>query len=135
MTDNGSDPLPRSQVFSLEPQVPTLVRVRRWAAQELADLSDDELGDVLLVVTELITNAFDHGQMPAQVRLQRSTQPCFVRIEDEDASPDRPTLGRSRLSDTRGRGLIIVDRLAKDWGVISHPVGKTVWAEITCETP
>lgn len=30
----------------------------------------------------------------------------------------------------RGRGLIILDALCIDWGVIPAPFGKSVWAEV-----
>ncbi|MCE6995513.1 ATP-binding protein [Saccharothrix sp. S26] len=106
--------------------------VRRWTAEALTDLTDDELDDCLLVVTELVSNAYDHGLPPCRLRLFRSLDPCFVRIEVDDASPDRPVLGHSRISDLRGRGIMIVDRLCKDWGVTSHADHKTVWAELTC---
>ena len=96
-------------------------------------MAADELDDILLVVNELVSNAFDHGRSPRRMRLRRSTEPCFVRVEVDDTSPGPPTLGSSRLGANRGLGMVIVNRLAKDWGVTHSLNGKTVWAEITCE--
>lgn len=56
-----------------------------------------------------------------------------IRVVD-DSSPKRPILGHSTIGQTRGRGLLIVDRLSTDWGVIPNVVGKTVWAELPCDT-
>ncbi|RAS65870.1 anti-sigma regulatory factor (Ser/Thr protein kinase) [Lentzea atacamensis] len=125
--DNSGD-----LVLDLDERVPAMVTVRRWAADALADLSDEVLGDVLLVVTELVTNAYDHGLFAREVRLLRISEPCSVRIEVDDSSPEQPVLGRSRIDRHRGRGLVIVDRLSKEWGVIPNVVGKTVWAEVSC---
>ncbi|MER5262261.1 ATP-binding protein [Actinosynnema sp. NPDC002837] len=110
--------------------VPSLVR--RWTAQVLADLTGEDLDDCLLVVTELVSNGHDHGLPPRSLRLSRSLEPCVIRIEVDDASPEHPVLGRSRIGELRGRGVMIVDRLAKDWGVVAHADHKTVWAELTC---
>ncbi|XVS62242.1 ATP-binding protein [Actinosynnema sp. CA-299493] len=118
--------------FDLAEDVPPLAAVRRWTAGTLADLTEDEVDDCILLVNELVSNAYDHGAGPRAVRLRRSPNWSHVRIEVDDTSPDQLTFGRSRLGPTRGRGLIIVDRLCKDWGVDLHPGGKTVWAELAC---
>lgn len=101
----------------------------------LPEVTCDELEDVLLVVNELVSNAYDHGRSPRRLRLHHSSEPCFVRAEVDDASPELPTPGRSRFGAGRGRGMVLVDRLAKDWDVTPGTSGKTVWAEITCEPP
>ncbi|WP_157529019.1 ATP-binding protein [Nocardia sp. NRRL S-836] len=97
------------------------------------DVGDDELDDILLIVTELVSNAIDHGTSPYVLRLFQSGAPCHVRVEVDDTSTDLPVLGTSRLRGDRGRGMVIVNQLCKDWGVMPGPEGKTVWAEITCE--
>lgn len=119
-------------VLSLREQVPELVTARRWAARRLADLTDAELGDVLLVATELVTNAYDHGAPPREIRMMRLIEPCAVRIEVDDSSSQLPVKSQSVIGRPRGRGLVIVDKLAEDWGVIPNVVGKTVWAEVSC---
>lgn len=57
-----------------------------------------------------------------------------MRTEVDDSSPVPPGLDHSTIRPSRGRGLVIVDRLSKDWGVIPNVVGKTVWAEVSCQT-
>lgn len=130
---SGDDEPPDStdeMVLDLGERVPPLVLVRRWAAEALADLTGDELGDVLLVATELVTNAYDHGRCARELRIRRLGESCAVRIEVADYSPALPTLGRSTINPSRGRGLVIVDKLSKVWGVIPNVIGKTVWADV-----
>ncbi|QFZ24421.1 hypothetical protein EKG83_22400 [Saccharothrix syringae] len=111
---------------------PPLVRVRRWAGEVLSDLAGDELDGCLLVVTELVSNAYDHGQAPRTVRLHRTPRSCFVRVEVDDAAFGEVVVGRSRLGAQRGRGMVLVVNLSTAWGVDRHERGKTVWAEVPC---
>ncbi|PSL52052.1 anti-sigma regulatory factor (Ser/Thr protein kinase) [Saccharothrix carnea] len=127
-----SDDPATTVALPLDEDVPPLAAVRRWAAEALVGLTEDELDDCRLVITELVSNAYDHGVGPRAVRLRCSADRGVVRIEVDDASADDLTYGRSRLGPNRGRGLVIVDKLAGTWGVERHPGGKTVWAELPC---
>ncbi|GGS30272.1 hypothetical protein GCM10010171_24740 [Actinokineospora fastidiosa] len=105
-----------------------VAEVRRWVTRELPELEGTQLlGDIQLVVTELVGNAYEHADRPFRLRLVRPGAHS-VRVEVDDPSPDPPALGRSRFGDIRGRGLIIVDALAVTWGVEPGSSGKTVWA-------
>ncbi|WP_170166587.1 ATP-binding protein [Lentzea atacamensis] len=126
----GDSPRPRS--LDLD-EVQDVAAARRWTSAVLSGVTDDELDDILLVVDELVSNAFDHGLSPRLMRLHRSEEPCLVRVEVCHASTQVPVLGRSRLGGHQGRGMLIVNRLAKDWGVTLVPHGKTVCAEVECE--
>lgn len=117
-------------VLDLDARSPPLAAMRRRMADALADLSRRELHAVLLVATELATNAYEHAWFPCQIRLWRFRQAGFVRIEVDDVSPYPPVLGRSRLGETRGHGLRLVEHFATRWGMNSRSVGKTVWAQI-----
>ncbi|UOX93003.1 ATP-binding protein [Amycolatopsis sp. FBCC-B4732] len=114
---------------------PVLVEVRRWASRTLVLVDDTHLGDVLLVVTELVTNAYDHGRGPLEVRMDYAPGPCRVRIEVDDNSLDHPVLRVASPHGRRGRGMVLVDKLAAGWGVSENRAagGKTVWAEVTCD--
>ncbi|ROP42695.1 ATP-binding protein [Saccharothrix texasensis] len=118
--------------LDLTDETPPLVGIRRWVGEVLSGLSDDELEDCLLIVTELVSNAYDHGEAPRRVRLRRSSQPSVVRIEVDDAADDEVVLGRSRFGSDRGRGMMLVEHCSTRWAVDRHEHGKTVWAEIDC---
>lgn len=127
--DQGSRP---AELGLLPMEVPPLADLRAWAAAELPALGPDHLSVVLLVCTELVTNAYEHALSPLRVTVRWAGSPCRVRVEVADGSTAALTPGRSRFDEDRGRGLILVDRLATEWGVLDNPGGKTVWAEIEC---
>jgi anti-sigma regulatory factor (Ser/Thr protein kinase) len=111
---------------------PPLAQIRQWLATVLADLAEDLLQDLMLVCTELVSNAYDHACSPRRLRVHRSRDRDALRVEVDDGSPDRlPVAGKSRLGAFRGRGLIMVDNLSgRRWGTHLGVEGKTVWAEL-----
>ena len=115
---------------------PVLVQVRRWASRTLEGVDDAHLGDVLIVVTELVTNAYDHGGGPSEIRMGFTPRPCLVRVEVDDGSPAHPVVANPSLTTPGGRGMLIVEKLSAAWGVRERrdTGGKTVWAEIACDT-
>ncbi|MDX3658933.1 ATP-binding protein [Streptomyces sp. ID05-26A] len=132
----GDDPPDRTRVLGLDRDVADIAAVRHWARSALPGVDEDDLGDVLLVITELVSNVHDHAAFPAQVELRWSPRPRLVRIAVQDASPALPQLRRFSADAARGRGLMLVDQLSKRWGVTELVDGKTVWAVLHCtETP
>ena len=88
---------------------------------------------ILLVVTELVSNAVQHGKEPIELRLSMATS--AVRIEVDDAEPRPAIMRRPGDRETSGRGLVIVDRLGR-WGCAPREGdGKTVWCEVDVESP
>lgn len=85
--------------------------------------------DAELVCSELVTNAIEHGGGHGAVRVD-IVGDNRVHVEVDDHNPDCALIvGRSRLGRYRGRGLTIVDKVAR-WGVTSTSAGKTVWADL-----
>ena len=86
--------------------------------------------DLLLVVSELVTNAVVHGAEPIVVTLMRAPERVRVEVTDglSDASPHN---SRAAPDAETGRGLSVVTRVACAWGWRASPGrGKTVWAEV-----
>ncbi len=99
---------------------------------------DNDLGDnetMLLVVSELVTNAVLHGADPIEVCV--SCAPQIVRIEVTDRDPDTSAVAiRARRPDLPGGwGLEIVGALTRRWGTVGHGDAKTVWAELDRDDP
>lgn len=110
--------------------VPTSAgEARRVVTARVVALGRPELvDDVVVVVSELVTNAVIH----AQTSIELSVRPvgAGVRVEVSDGSPLVPQWAPAAMYATSGRGLIIVQRLAEAWGVERRPGGKTVWAQV-----
>lgn len=96
---------------------------RCWAHLETVDTIDA----VALCVSELVTNALDHGLPPYQLRVDRRRG--RLRVEVADASEREPVLQTAPPWSRRGRGMYLVERVSTCWGVDSTSTGKRVWAE------
>ncbi|MFF3071918.1 ATP-binding protein [Kitasatospora sp. NPDC057904] len=86
--------------------------------------------DVLLMVSELITNACLHAPGgPRELRLDWDG--ARLRVEVTDTSPVPPRL-RPRVDPGRpgGHGLRVVNQLARSWGCLPEGPGKVVWLEV-----
>ena len=87
--------------------------------------------DVLLVVSELVTNACLHAEGPDELLLSCDNK--VIRLEVSDGGTGQPAPRTPhRAGRPGGHGMFIVQRLCLDWGVIRVPgrAGKTVWAEL-----
>ena len=87
--------------------------------------------DILLVVSELVTNACLHGGGPDELRLHQA--PKLLRVEVSDGGGGGPSPRTHQAGRPGGHGMFIVQRLCLDWGVVRHgdaASGKTVWAEL-----
>lgn len=93
---------------------------------------DGELQQIAeLVVSELVDNVVKHARTAAALTLERGHQGLRVAVRDTGpADGFAPASDGSTDSRGWGRGLELVARLAAAWGVETHPVGKTVWAEL-----
>jgi anti-sigma regulatory factor (Ser/Thr protein kinase) len=109
------------------------VRARLGAAAGAADGCADASVDVdtaALLVSEVVTNAILHAR--STVTLTVDVADDVVRITVRDGSPVQPRVHAFAPTSATGRGLLLLDRLAKRWGVETDPVtgGKVVWFEV-----
>jgi anti-sigma regulatory factor (Ser/Thr protein kinase) len=87
--------------------------------------------DVLLVVSELVTNACLHAEGPERLVVLRTPRTLRLEVTDRGAGQPAPRTPH-RSGRPGGHGMFIVQRLCLDWGVVRTPgvTGKTVWAEL-----
>jgi serine phosphatase RsbU (regulator of sigma subunit)/anti-sigma regulatory factor (Ser/Thr protein kinase) len=108
---------------------------RKWVCEHLRRWGLDMLNDELeLMTSEVVTNALIHADSDVDLRLRE--YPDRVRLEARDADP-RPPIpspimisGEAGTHSEHGRGLLIVDALATQWGTSHSGRGKIVWLEV-----
>lgn len=97
-------------------------------ALERRDVDRRTSGDLMLLVSELVTNAVRHARSDRfEVRLDVGPETLRLEVHDEGGGFEP----RIEPSDdgTGGYGLFIVDRLADRWGV-ERDAGGVIWLEL-----
>ncbi|MEU9236465.1 ATP-binding SpoIIE family protein phosphatase [Streptomyces subrutilus] len=113
----------------LDPEETAPGRARRFARRALTRWGLEELQDSLeLLVSEVVTNAVRYAERPVTLRLLRTD---VLRCEVGDDSPQLPRQRRARDTDEGGRGLFLVNRMARRWGATRLSSGKVVWFELS----
>ncbi|WP_335934012.1 ATP-binding protein [Streptomyces sp. PTD5-9] len=125
-------PVLREDRLDYTPYAHNVAFCRRRAARLVAEWGHPALaGDAALLVSELATNALLHGTLPDRLfRVRLVLTAAALRIEVSDACGERLPGVRGDADAETGRGLVIVSRIADDWGIEPRTVGKTVFAEL-----
>jgi anti-sigma regulatory factor (Ser/Thr protein kinase) len=92
--------------------------------------------DILLLVTELVTNAVRHGGVGPERSLHIGLRLWPRRVRVEVVAPGAgftPARARSRGGESGGWGLFLVDRIADRWGVRGMASGTCAWFELRLE--
>ncbi|MEV7419852.1 ATP-binding protein [Streptomyces sp. NPDC089919] len=96
--------------------------LRHWGRPESTDVAE-------LLATELVTNALVHTDQGAEVTATLAAARLRVEVRDHTAKHPR-SLVPAADDGTSGRGLLLVQALADDWGVSLQGAGKVVWFEL-----
>jgi anti-sigma regulatory factor (Ser/Thr protein kinase) len=128
--------------LEIRPDPAEVGRARKWARSRLAGSgisADEPVAETLvLLVSELVTNAVVHTGCPAVLRLLL-TGVCedaaggpagTVRLEVADSCDRAPEPRHADGDATGGRGLALVDGLADRWGWTPEGTGKRIWCEM-----
>lgn len=122
--------------FANDPRAPRCARL--WMAESLLRLfppvqpaADVLMQDVLIVVSELVTNAVRCGATDGVVayRLEDS----YLQVTVTDNGGGWPRLRDAGPTDEHGRGLLVVCQLATTVGADPVDGGKQVWARLAVD--
>jgi anti-sigma regulatory factor (Ser/Thr protein kinase) len=109
---------------------PSASRARRFVAAALRrwECPDDMLEPVMLLTSELVTNAYRHAGTETRVSVGFDVD--RARVEVRDVGAGEPELRPHDAGRVDGRGLQIVEALADRWGYHSTEAGTAVWFEL-----
>ena len=120
----------RRQTF---PSVPVSAgQARAFVESVLAGAGLDHLAyTATLLVSELVANAILHSGTPLEVVVRCGED--RVRVEVHDGNLQLPVRKHYSTMSGTGRGLMLVERMAADWGSDRTGGGKVVWFELDGE--
>jgi anti-sigma regulatory factor (Ser/Thr protein kinase) len=106
------------------------VLARRAVEEVAADagIAHEENEALLVIASELATNAIIHGAEPVMLAVSCLDSEVTVEVADGDPCLEHVELRVEDQPAPGGRGLRIVAELADRWGIRRSRPGKTVWA-------
>jgi len=116
-----------STSLELPPNVLAPSTARRWVESQ-GTVPASRLPDVVLLVSELVTNAVRHGPPESTIELSITASRGRLRVDVVGGSDYRPGRGGPG-SGGGGLGLRLVEILSDRWGVAPGPP-TAVWFEI-----
>ena len=123
---SASDP---SVHVDLQPTPAAARAARAFLADHLGPLDADSAYAAALCASELVTNGVLHARTPIVVGVTIGAERLLVTVADgAGGTPHMPPPDDERPS---GRGLMLVDALADQWGVADADEGKTVWFTVS----
>jgi len=99
----------------------------------LYDVPEDVRLVAALLVSELTTNVVRHAH--THFSLCADVTPLKLRVEVADGTREPPVMKAPSHEEIGGRGLLLVSRLADNWGTEPMPDGKLVWFELSVLNP
>ncbi|MDX2644139.1 ATP-binding protein [Streptomyces sp. PA03-1a] len=121
-----------SWALTYRPEAPAEARKLTKEALHRWQVPAATADEILLVVSELVTNAFEYARPPVVLHLDRDRSTGQVRVEVTDGGP-AASVGEWAASCgacEHGRGLTIVDQVASAHGDRWETGRSTHWAEL-----
>ncbi|MFE6666301.1 ATP-binding protein [Streptomyces sp. NPDC057697] len=123
------------------PAVDVSVPQARHAVRDLlrrqgVPLDEDVTEGLLLIVSELVTNAVKHAALLSpELAVEVAVGEEWIRVSVEDNHPYRPTALETDYAQTGGRGLLLVREITREAGGacdVEHTAGggKIIWAAV-----
>ncbi|MER7722844.1 ATP-binding protein [Streptomyces sp. NPDC096323] len=114
--------------------------VRDLLERQGVPVDDDIAQGLLLIVSELATNAVKHAALLSpELAVEVAVGAEWIRVSVEDNHPYRPTALETDYAQTGGRGLLLVREITREAGGtcdVEHTAGggKVIWAALPLRT-
>lgn len=115
--------------------------VRTLVAELAVPVDDDILYGLLVIVSELVTNAVKHAAvLSPELGVEVAVGPDWIRVAVEDQHPYRPKALETDHGRTGGRGLLLVKTITTEAGgscdiAQTATGGKVIWASLPMQPP
>jgi hypothetical protein len=130
MQGNGRSRVDFDESISLPPVAASARAAREFVTDFVLKIGRSDLEDVAkLCASELVTNVLQHTD-GRHCALRVAREGTHIVVEVSDDSSTAPLLMPAGLSVGHCWGLQLIDALASDWGIHSHPDGKSVWLRL-----
>lgn len=106
---------------------------RRHAGDWAAGIgwADEEADDLVLIVSELVTNGIRHGRPPVSLVLDRAPGDAALVTVRDAGQESTPVVRPASQTAGGGRGLAMIDALSRQSGWRRTADGLEVWAVVT----
>lgn len=119
----------------LEPQIGAARRVRELITEACAQWGMPDLApSACIVATEMVNNVVAHAHTSMVVLLAVRGDGMSVAVRDRSGTMPRFTGGPVAPTAYGGRGMLLIDSVARHWGSLELGDGKVVWAVLASET-
>jgi two-component sensor histidine kinase len=132
----------RFTAAAVDASVPQVRRgVRTLVADLRVPIDDDILHGLLLIVSELVTNAVKHAAvLSPELGVEVAVGADWIRVAVEDQHPYRPKALETDHGRTGGRGLLLVKTITTEAGgscdvAQTATGGKVIWAALPLRPP
>ena len=113
------------------PMDSTAAAIARQHVRDVASI-DSDVADAELIASELVTNAWAHGRGTGAITMTITVADDAMRVEvcsDSDGVPRQVSISDESPD---GRGLLLIESLASDWGHVRRGSTLCVWADVRC---
>ncbi len=106
---------------------------RRWVLRQAsaAGVRGDAQAVVELLTSELVANALHHGPTGGEISVETGVVDGLLVVTVSDQGDGSPVVRDPPADATGGRGMMLVEMLAAEWGTTPLPAGgKAVWFSV-----
>jgi anti-sigma regulatory factor (Ser/Thr protein kinase) len=130
----------RFATTELPAHLSSVASARSWITEILTRWElEDVLDTAALLTSELVTNAIVHTRTGPSLSAAVAEGALEIGVRDRDphpaplrapGGPADPAMDEATRPAEMGRGLLLVDRLAQEWGTTPQQPGKVVWLRL-----